>query len=405
MHMAVVESDKWYRYPLFEPDQIDLDIPNISAGWSVPEARYVGGVLPDRYQHPDIICSKAATNALTSVKVAAGSDITFQWNAFDRTHHGPVMTYLANCNGKCETVDKTALEFFKIDELGILEKVYPTGEGFQAQNRWAADQLDDQDNTWTSKIPATIAPGNYVVRHERIALHDASHEGGAQNYPNCINLEITSDGTENPPGVKGMELYTSKDPGLWISIYEDHDSYPIPGPPLYQPGSSSPKAASEPNPPSSPSSPQSTPILDPVEVTSTPAAASSTPSPTTTSAPESTISPDPVVADEGSSAPPDAPSATSPASSTSAPTTTSTTKLTSSSTSSRAVASPTRGANVGKRPPGNRFSGSNQRSESVQELLQQLDWIKERLSASRGSFGKGERRRSIVRDHARALAV
>lgn len=39
--------------------------------------------------------------------------------------------------------------------------------------------------TATVAIPSDIAPGNYVIRHEIIALHSAGQENGAQSYPQC----------------------------------------------------------------------------------------------------------------------------------------------------------------------------------------------------------------------------
>lgn len=39
--------------------------------------------------------------------------------------------------------------------------------------------------TSTVAIPSDIAPGNYVIRHEIIALHSAGQENGAQSYPQC----------------------------------------------------------------------------------------------------------------------------------------------------------------------------------------------------------------------------
>lgn len=37
--------------------------------------------------------------------------------------------------------------------------------------------------SWPVKIPSSLAPGNYVIRHEIIALHAAGSSNGAQNYP------------------------------------------------------------------------------------------------------------------------------------------------------------------------------------------------------------------------------
>jgi cellulase len=38
-------------------------------------------------------------------------------------------------------------------------------------------------NSWEVTIPATLKPGNYVLRHETIALHESQKVGGAQLYP------------------------------------------------------------------------------------------------------------------------------------------------------------------------------------------------------------------------------
>jgi cellulase len=48
---------------------------------------------------------------------------------------------------------------------------------------YADDQMIANNNTWSVKIPSSIKPGNYVLRHETIALHQAQSVGGAQNYP------------------------------------------------------------------------------------------------------------------------------------------------------------------------------------------------------------------------------
>lgn len=75
------------------------------------------------------------------------------------------------------------------------------------------------NNTWGVKIPSSIKAGNYVLRHETIALHQAQGVGGAQLYPQCVNLMITGGGSDAPDGVLGTELYKSNDPGIQFNIY------------------------------------------------------------------------------------------------------------------------------------------------------------------------------------------
>ena len=184
----------------------------------------LGFVAPDAYQTPDIICHKNATNAALSVPVAAGSAIKLDWRPFYWPHIGTIITYLANCGSSCATVDKTTLQFFKIDAVGITAPGDPP--------KWATDQLVAQQNEWTVTIPSSVAAGNYVMRHEIIALHSAENADGAQNYPQCINLQVTGSGTAKPSGTLGEALYKETDPGILFNPYTKVNSYPIPGPTL-----------------------------------------------------------------------------------------------------------------------------------------------------------------------------
>lgn len=155
-----------------------------------------------------------------------------EWNTWPESHHGPVIDYMANCNGDCATVDKTTLEFFKIAEKGLVTDTTSPGT-------WATDELIANNNSWSITVPSTIAAGNYVLRHEIIALHSAGSTDGAQNYPQCINLQVTGSGTDAPAGTLGEALYTETDPGILVNIYTTGLAYTIPGPALYSGGSGS----------------------------------------------------------------------------------------------------------------------------------------------------------------------
>lgn len=194
-------------------------------GWATT-ATDLGFVDPSEYTNPDIICHKNATPGAISAPVAAGGTVELQWSPWPDSHHGPVITYLANCNGNCSTVDKTKLNFVKIDQGGLINDASTPGT-------WASDKLIAANNSWTVTIPDTIAPGNYVMRHEIIALHSAANTDGAQNYPQCINLEISGSGTAAPSGTAGEKLYTPTDPGILVNIYQSLSTYIIPGPTLW----------------------------------------------------------------------------------------------------------------------------------------------------------------------------
>ncbi|KNB05595.1 hypothetical protein FOXG_07821 [Fusarium oxysporum f. sp. lycopersici 4287] len=133
--------------------------------------------------------------------------------------------------GPCERVDKTELEFFKIDGLGQLEQGTP--------GRYADSVLQENGDRWNVRIPENIASGNYVLRHEIIALHNALERGGAQNYPQCFNLRITGDGSDSPSGYLGTELYDVEDPGILVNVYSSSVDYEVPGPTIVEGGVSS----------------------------------------------------------------------------------------------------------------------------------------------------------------------
>lgn len=199
--------------------------PPKSVGWATT-ATDLGFEDGTEYTTPNIICHRNGTNAQLSAPVAAGSNIDIQWTPWPDSHHGPVITYLAPCNGDCSTVDKSTLEFFKIDAVGLIDDSVVPGT-------WGTDKLIKAGNRWTVKIPESIEAGNYVMRHEIVALHSAGQKDGAQNYPQCLNLKVTGGGSDVPTGTAGEKLYTDTDPGILVNIYTTISNYVIPGPELY----------------------------------------------------------------------------------------------------------------------------------------------------------------------------
>lgn len=109
---------------------------------------------------------------------------------------------------------------------------YPVNYSTQV---WASADLVSQGGVWTTPVPASLAPGNYVFRHEIIALHGAGTLNGAQNYPQCFNIKITGSGTANPTGTLGTALYKNTDPGIYLNPYVTFAAggYKIPGPALF----------------------------------------------------------------------------------------------------------------------------------------------------------------------------
>uniref|UniRef100_A0A1C9ZP88-2 Isoform LPMO9A-1 of AA9 family lytic polysaccharide monooxygenase A n=1 Tax=Gloeophyllum trabeum TaxID=104355 RepID=A0A1C9ZP88-2 len=146
---------------------------------------------------------------------AAGDEIAFHWTTWPSSHVGPVITYMGKVpsNTDITSYSPTGSDviWFKIDEAG-----YENG-------KWAAtDIMSAQNSTWTVTIPKALAPGQYIVRHEIIALHQAETYPGAQFYPDCFQVQVTGPGTETPTSQALVSFpggYTPTTPGITFNVY------------------------------------------------------------------------------------------------------------------------------------------------------------------------------------------
>ncbi|KAF4549369.1 putative glycosyl hydrolase family 61 protein 6 [Elsinoe fawcettii] len=222
VHEIVVDNQRYQGYDILTQWWQPQDRP-VVAGWSIPNNKNNGYVSD--YESDDMICHIGATPGQTSIKASAGDEVTLHWTEWPRLHPGPVITYIANCNGACETVDKKTLKFTKIDEDG-LHSAKPM--------HWATDTLIDNNNTWVMKLPTDIATGNYVLRHEIIALQGAVNQNGAQVYPSCLNFQIEGPGPKTfNEGTSPTTFYDANAPNIKIQVFYDvTKNYTIPGPPL-----------------------------------------------------------------------------------------------------------------------------------------------------------------------------
>ena len=229
------------RYSGFTPvnhDSVPSTNPDVIAAWGtdVTDDGWVGEL---DYAQPDIICHLNARSPNGNAPLEAGDLLTFFWYGWPESHHGPIITYMAHCGedaNSCMEADKTELEFFGIDSSGLIDPNATLSENYSAFGIWATDVLIHTNHTYTLQIPPSLAPGNYIIRHEIIALHYAlTPDLGTQHYPQCFNVIVSGSGTDIPEGVLGTELYGRPDDeaGLKYDILQDPlPPYPIPGPGL-----------------------------------------------------------------------------------------------------------------------------------------------------------------------------
>ncbi|GAA5990898.1 hypothetical protein JCM11641_002875 [Rhodosporidiobolus odoratus] len=159
-------------------------------------------------------CNDQGTKSVSgTLTVAAGDTIEPQWwhagalgsDPIDGSHKGPLTTWIspldANTDGPVWV------------EIG--SEAY-----YSSDAEWAVTKMIGNAGRNSITIPATLAPGDYLVRFELLALHSAGTAGGAQFYPNCAQVTVTGSGSQElPAGVSIPGFYTESTPGIVWDIY------------------------------------------------------------------------------------------------------------------------------------------------------------------------------------------
>ncbi|KUI55886.1 Cellulose-growth-specific protein [Cytospora mali] len=156
----------------------------------------------------------------------AGSTVTLHWTLWPDSHVGPVITYMGRCpdTGCQDYLPGTDAIWFKVAEAGR--------DG--TSDTWGDSPLMVSGNAGVQyTIPSCLKAGYYLVRHEIIALHAAYSYPGAQFYPGCHQLNITSSGTTTPSDLVAFPgAYQGTDPGITYNAYQA-TTYTIPGPDVF----------------------------------------------------------------------------------------------------------------------------------------------------------------------------
>ncbi|KAE8349546.1 glycosyl hydrolase family 61-domain-containing protein [Aspergillus coremiiformis] len=192
-----------------------------------------------------------------TIDVKSGDKITFEWHHETRSasddiiassHKGPIVVYMA------PTDKGTAGNGW----VKIAEEGYSNGV-------WAVENLIKNKGKHSATIP-NVAPGEYLLRPEIIALHEGNRQNGAQFYMECVQVKVSGGSKTLPAGVSIPGAYTATDKGVLFDIYNSFSSYPIPGPPVWNGASGSSSSDSVSTPASAPTSapPASAPTSAPI---------------------------------------------------------------------------------------------------------------------------------------------
>lgn len=140
----------------------------------------------------DIRCNAAPKAAAGKCTAAAGDTVTVEMHqqpgdrscsneAIGGAHYGPVSVYMTKVADAATADGSTG--WFKIYEDG-----WASAGSVGDNDQWGTKDLNACCGKADAKIPSDLAPGDYLLRAEVIALHTASSAGGAQFYVSCCKF-------------------------------------------------------------------------------------------------------------------------------------------------------------------------------------------------------------------------
>ncbi|KAF2756885.1 glycoside hydrolase [Pseudovirgaria hyperparasitica] len=183
----------------------------------------------------DITCNFNATPIANSDgtsrvgKVTAGTNLTVYWQGWP--HSGPIVTYMARCTPNCSTfTGREGAVWFKIDEFGYQ---IPSGDTAGSE-LWGTQQLDTQKYYWNVTIPACLENGEYLFRHEIIALSECKTKGKCQFYPSCAQIEVIGGAGVKPDGLVSFPGAYTDASVYWDTNTMDPKGYVMPGPKVWK---------------------------------------------------------------------------------------------------------------------------------------------------------------------------
>ncbi|KAI5808465.1 glycoside hydrolase family 61 protein [Peziza echinospora] len=184
-----------------------------------------------------INCNVNNNQVGSQVQVKAGDTYTVEWYHDTRnddiiaaSHKGPHVFYIAAASS-----GGNGAVWTKLAEDGL------------SGGKWAVEKLIANGGKASFTIPSWIAPGDYLIRAEIIALHESevtyqqNPVRGTQFYPSCQQVKITAGGSTKPAqNFNFVGGYKYTDPGILYNIYTigGYPPYTIPGPSVWVPTTS-----------------------------------------------------------------------------------------------------------------------------------------------------------------------
>jgi hypothetical protein len=115
-------------------------------------------------------------------------------------------------------------------------KLWDQGYDESTDKKWCTLNLIEKKGLMTIQLPPGLVGGEYLVRPEALALHNAN-KGDPQYYTGCAQILLISTGTlipETTVSIPGDVYWTDAADSFNVYAQPMKLPYPIPGPPVAQ---------------------------------------------------------------------------------------------------------------------------------------------------------------------------
>ncbi|ODN97312.1 hypothetical protein L198_03875 [Cryptococcus wingfieldii CBS 7118] len=192
--------------------------------WQIGDTTYAGfnpsnsaelGSTPERattnsdqgyadYTTDVVATGGTATSSDLVANATAGDTVIVTWNTWPESHKGPVTQWMAHCpDDLCAGTAGADMDWFKISQSSYDE----------SSDSWPTDYIA-KNLIWTFTLPTNLAAGQYLLRHELLAMHTTGAVSHflPQFYPVAIEMQLESSGSTTPsPTGTFPDMYNSDD--------------------------------------------------------------------------------------------------------------------------------------------------------------------------------------------------
>lgn len=167
----------------------------VSSKCPVTAGSTVTGMLGISFCTPEYILT--SQNNIVEMHQQPG-DRSCSNEAIGGAHYGPVIVYMAS------VADASSAEGSDAAWFKVFQDTWASNGTSGSNDNWGTKDLNTCCGMMDVKVPEDLAPGDYLLRAEAIALHTAGSEGGAQFYSTSTPQPLSDDACQqrNPSNIR-----------------------------------------------------------------------------------------------------------------------------------------------------------------------------------------------------------